>query len=290
MPSAGELLRSERLKKNRSLTDIAEQTCISRRYLEAIETDSTNDLPGEFFYKAFIRQYAKALDLDGDTTDRILSSAVPLNEPDPVPVLSQVYERAQSGDSNRWRPPTGVAVALLLIVLAGGSLLYAWWQRVQAPPETTEPQQVSQQPPQQQQQPTASQSEPLAPPSESAPPTTTPQPESATAPTPTAAAVPPGQPFLEVTANEPAWVHVSSEGKTVFIGTIEPNQPRQFPTGANATLRTGNAGAVDVRWNGKPVGPLGPKGQIRVVRFTPEGAQVVQPQPKVVAPETTPVP
>lgn len=46
MPSAGELLRNERVKRNRSLSEIAEVTCISKRYLEAIEVDRVQDLPG----------------------------------------------------------------------------------------------------------------------------------------------------------------------------------------------------------------------------------------------------
>jgi hypothetical protein len=93
----------------------------------------------------------------------------------------------------------------------------------------------------------------------------------------------PGQPLVEISATEPAWVQVSSEGKTVFTGTLEPNQSQQIPTAATATLRTGNAGGVEVRWNGKSVGPLGPKGQIRVVRFTSEGAEILTAKPKNVS-------
>lgn len=302
MPSAGELLRSERLKRNRTLAEIAAQTCISRRYLEAIETDSTKDLPGEFFYKAFIRQYAGALELDDSTTEHILSSAVPLNDPDPVPVLSQVYERAHTGEPNRWRPATPVAVGLLFAVLAGGSLLYAWWQqRSQATPES-EPRPSAQEStplrstpePAPVQQPAAA-----APESQPAAPVTAPgaapstQPSAAAPPSPApASSAPPltlGQPGIEISATEAAWVQVQSDGKTLFIGTLEPNQPRQFPVGANATLRTGNAGAVDVRFHGNPLGPLGPKGQVRVVRFTPQGAEIVPPKPKPVPAATTPV-
>ena len=284
MPSAGELLRSERLKRNRTLADIAGQTRISRRYLEAIETDSTNDLPGEFFYQAFIRQYAVALGLNEAETARIVSSAIPLNEPDPLPVLSQIYERAQtSSDSARWKPPTPVAVGLLLAVIAGGSLLYAWWQRATTA-ETAASQQAPAAVPAAKETPAESRPvEPVA--AQPAPP---PQTEAAPTPQTSAEPVAPAttQPGLEIAASEPSWIQVSSEGKTVFIGTLEANQPRQFATGASATLRTGNAGAIEVRWNGKSVGSIGPKGQVRVVRLTPEGAQVVAPQPKTVAPET----
>jgi cytoskeleton protein RodZ len=288
MPSAGELLRSERLKKNRSLAEIASQTRISRRYLEAIETDSTADLPGEFFYKSFIRQYANALELDSATTERILSSAVPLNEPDPVPVLSQVYER-QREETTRWQPSTGVAVGALVAVIAGGALLYAVWQRLQTPVETAA---VTQSPSPQNAQAAPVQAETPPPTAAPAEPPQTPAAEPAGAPAAQTQA--PSDPAsvagsvgagIELAASEPAWVQVSSDGKTLFIGTLKPNEPKQLATGSTVTLRTGNAGALDVRWNGKSVGPLGPKGHIRVVRFTPEGVAVVPPRPKPVPAE-----
>ncbi|MBC7924387.1 MAG: helix-turn-helix domain-containing protein [Bryobacteraceae bacterium] len=131
MQSAGQLLQSERLKRNKSLADIASETRISSRYLDAIERDDTSQLPGDFFYKAFLRQYASTLELDRATTDRIVASAVPTEEVDPVPAFNEAYANASTGASSRWTPPTSVAIALLVMVLAGGSGLYAWWQKAQ---------------------------------------------------------------------------------------------------------------------------------------------------------------
>src|SRR4051794_3381637 len=129
MPSAGELLRSERLQRNRTIAEIADQTCISARYLHAIEADDAKQLPGEFFYRAFLRQYANALGLDGATTNNVIAGAVTIEEPDPVPALNHAYLSSETARSpGRWTPPTGVAVGLLLAVLAGASGLYAWWE------------------------------------------------------------------------------------------------------------------------------------------------------------------
>jgi hypothetical protein len=44
-------------------------------------------------------------------------------------------------------------------------------------------------------------------------------------------------------------------------------------------MRVGNAGGLEVRWNGKPIGPIGPRGQVRVVLFTPENFQILEPGP-----------
>jgi len=136
MPSAGELLRSERLQQQKNLSEIATETCISTRYLAAIEADDVSQLPGEFFYKAFLRQYAKSLCLDEAKTKLVMASAVLMEEPDPVPALSHAYDNSEGARETRWAPPTAVAVGLLLAVLAGGSGLYAWWQNAKAQKET----------------------------------------------------------------------------------------------------------------------------------------------------------
>ena len=87
MPSAGQLLQSERVKQQRTVIDIAEATRINARYIEALERDDVEQLPGVFFYKAFIRQYAKALELNEAETERVLRASVSVNEPDPVPLF-----------------------------------------------------------------------------------------------------------------------------------------------------------------------------------------------------------
>src|SRR5687768_2243761 len=112
MPSAGELLRDERLKRNKSLGDIAAQTRISSRYLQAIETDRLEELPGDFFYRSFLRQYATALQLDDRSTLQILSSVAPAPEINPIPALSEAWEHAHTNDLSRFRAPTGLAVTL----------------------------------------------------------------------------------------------------------------------------------------------------------------------------------
>jgi hypothetical protein len=43
-------------------------------------------------------------------------------------------------------------------------------------------------------------------------------------------------------------------------------------------LRLGNAGAVTISLNGKPIGPAGPKGQVRTIQFTSGGFQIVLPK------------
>ena len=41
------------------------------------------------------------------------------------------------------------------------------------------------------------------------------------------------------------------------------------------TAQDRNAGGLEIQWNGKTIGPVGPRGQVRVVVFTPENFQIL---------------
>ena len=82
---------------------------------------------------------------------------------------------------------------------------------------------------------------------------------------------------VEVTAQEPVWVLIRSDGKYLFSGTLEANQTRTVEAGKDVTLRVGNAGGLTVTLNGKPLPALGPKGQVRTVQLTSGGFQIVAP-------------
>jgi Domain of unknown function (DUF4115) len=48
-------------------------------------------------------------------------------------------------------------------------------------------------------------------------------------------------------------------------------------------LLIGNAGGVEITLNGKPIGPVGDRGQIRVVELTQGGFQIALPKPSTPA-------
>jgi hypothetical protein len=76
-----------------------------------------------------------------------------------------------------------------------------------------------------------------------------------------------------LTAHEVAWVQVSADGRTEFVGTLHPNDTRSIAADAQVKILTGNAGGLDISLNGKPLDPIGPSGQVRTVRLTAEGPQ-----------------
>lgn len=73
---------------------------------------------------------------------------------------------------------------------------------------------------------------------------------------------------LQMEAQEPVWVMVTdNEGKILIARTLQANETRTLDLTTSATLRTGNAGGLHVRLNGKDLGPIGPIGKIRDVEF-----------------------
>jgi cytoskeleton protein RodZ len=80
---------------------------------------------------------------------------------------------------------------------------------------------------------------------------------------------------LALTATEDTWLSVSSDGTPVFSGLLEANQTKTIEGKESARLRVGNAAGLEVRWNGKPLGPLGAHGQVRDLAFTSDKFQFV---------------
>lgn len=62
--SIGDRLKEARVEKGLSLDEIQQQTKIQKKYLMAIEENDLGSLPGDFYVRAFTKQYAFALGFD----------------------------------------------------------------------------------------------------------------------------------------------------------------------------------------------------------------------------------
>jgi cytoskeletal protein RodZ len=112
----GEHLKREREMRGVSLNEISAATRISTRFLEAIENDRWNELPGGAFNRGFIRSIARFLGLDEDSlvAEYALDTSGNAN----------VREAPQFVKAGRnWRPVV-VAAAILLALLAAGLLVH----------------------------------------------------------------------------------------------------------------------------------------------------------------------
>jgi cytoskeleton protein RodZ len=312
MTSIGEILRRERLKRNLELGQIAQELKISSRFLEAIEAGQLDKLPGGVFTKSFTLQYARLLGLDEEEIAGQLQRTLepPPDVPAPVEApkpadsairVPRVEEWKAIGESRfRWSSSLSAA-ALVLVVMLACSGLYAWWQHTRRPvPAHESPPVAAVQPapppapveippsptPQPSTAPTATQppSEAPAPASSTAQPAP-PGPQGTPPPVPVASAsasIPNAAVRVELTADEPVWVLARSDGKYLFSGTLSAKESRTFEATSTVLLRLGNAGGVTITLNGKPVGPVGPRGQVRTVQFTSGGFEIVAvPKPPV---------
>ncbi len=73
---------------------------------------------------------------------------------------------------------------------------------------------------------------------------------------------------IEIEASEPAWISVTDpDGDRLAVGVIEPGKPRTLDVDGPVMLRTGNAGGLLVKLNGKPLGAIGPRGKVRQIAF-----------------------
>ncbi|MFP6713198.1 MAG: RodZ domain-containing protein [Rhodospirillales bacterium] len=72
--SVGGLLRASRNRRNEELREISSALCIRQVYLEAIENNNFEVLPGAIYAIGFIRSYAEYLGLDGEEVVRCYKS------------------------------------------------------------------------------------------------------------------------------------------------------------------------------------------------------------------------
>jgi hypothetical protein len=83
-------------------------------------------------------------------------------------------------------------------------------------------------------------------------------------------------------------VRARTDGKYAFSGTLNPNQSRTVEARESVELLLGDAAGVSVVLNGKSIGAVGPKGQVRTVQLSSGGFKIVS--AKAPAPEAAPAP
>src|SRR5271166_4829248 len=95
-----EVLRRARLDRGIDLATVAARTKINAKYLRAIEADDPKSLPGGFFYKSFVHQYATFLGVDTKAIDAEIDREVSADTPLPLP--SAARQTAAKLSSRPW--------------------------------------------------------------------------------------------------------------------------------------------------------------------------------------------
>lgn len=306
MTSLGEWLRDEREARDISLEEIAAATKIVSRYLEALEQDRFDLMPGGFFIKAIIRAYAGAIGLSPDEVVAKYRAAGLLGgtEAGPsdvqrapaveAPPLPQAFAAEPAVAPDKTERPAGTAAPALAIeeaprprispparkrVLttslgaAGILAIVALVVLIRPSPK----------------RPSAAPSEPETVIAQQALPAAQPA-QLGTAPAASLAdAEPAGEPSPAGTG-APAAVDEAWKGITIEISFIDETYIRVhtdgtlqvdglFPAGATATahadrellIQTGNAGGFTFSLNGRPAKPLGRVGRFLTdIKITPD--------------------
>lgn len=80
----GDKLRQARLNKNISLDELQQKTKIQKRYLEAIEKGAFDLLPGDYYVRTFLRQYAEVVGENGEHLVAVFNGEVDLDTTAPT--------------------------------------------------------------------------------------------------------------------------------------------------------------------------------------------------------------
>jgi cytoskeletal protein RodZ len=233
MASFGENLRRERELRGVDLRDIAEATNISLRFLQALEQDRADVLPGGIFPKAFVRQYATYLGLD---PDRLVTEYM----------HTHGGEVREGGAAPRRPASARMAAVFFGLILAGGVALFAAARAglFGREPTTPEP-------------------EPAA-----TPDVTLPADRVYPPPAPSTTAAAPGAPLtgalvLSLTARQDCWVEVQLDGTTALSRILTQGETQQLEAQSQIVLSVGNAGGIAFSVNGRPGIPLGREGEVK---------------------------
>lgn len=295
----GEHLKREREMRGVSLEEISAATRISVRFLEALENEQWERLPGGIFNRGFIRSVARFLGLDEENL--VAEYAMETHERPEIAVWTKEPVRKRTN----WTA-IGSAIVVAILVIAGvwyvhhryGVEISAWHQEhpifrtlvarfhhskapASSPPastsagdaatvQATPPQQAAAPPPATQTTPNVA--PPANPQASSAAPNTASSKNPATTspkalPTGNPAA-PPGQMELKVEAGETSTVSVLADGKVVFSGTLEAQRTLTLHAQNSFTVSSSKSNAVLLELNGHTVPPLGPPGEPGKITLT----------------------
>ncbi len=120
----GARLKEARLARGYSLDDLQDITKIQKRYLVGIEEGNYSIMPGTFYARAFIKQYAEAVGLDAEELLDQFKKDVPEAQKAEVtesytqsPTRRNLASKRASGKSMEAMPK--IIVALFIIVIIG---------------------------------------------------------------------------------------------------------------------------------------------------------------------------
>lgn len=218
----GERLRREREMRGVTIQEISTATRISTRFLEALENEQWDQLPGGVFNRGFIRSIARFLGLDEESLVAEYALGIKASPDARAPVVRHPAEIPRD-----WRP-IAVAGVICVALLAGIFALYHYGPILVSHLRARRHRvaHVAAQP---------AQSADLG-------------------GTPTAVLPAPTVPLvLRIEMTRPATVRVRADGKVVFSGRLRRREIKTFEANQNFEIASSESAAVGIELNGQPV-------------------------------------
>ena len=269
MESLGNYLKRERELKNISLSEIAKNTRVREHLLKAIEKDQYDLLPSGAYVKSFLSTYAKYVGLDPN--DVILRYQRALEEERTVPSSLRPPKRVLWDVKHPWKfGRTGAFAGIIggLVVAALIALYFLFYRPSAPPPALSIPEKMTPSVPE---NPKAEEIRSSA--SEET--RVKEVPPSASSPKFVGTALErEGKSFsLQLKADERAWVRIQVDGQPEREMTFNPGEGTSHQAMDRIHLIVGNAGGLDLVFNGRTLEKFGKSGEVVTLTFTPQGVE-----------------
>lgn len=297
MESLGARLKREREKRKITLEEISLSTKIGTRFLVAIEEEHFDQLPGGIFNKGFVKAYARSVGVDEAEAVAEYELATGASLPEVVPeggsgaelptASVPAFPNDYPGDGASRVPWGWFAIALLIVAFC-----FALWgfhsrerssrpSLPQLPAATSDNSAAAPAIAQNNAtQTTAGQAgaPPAAPAQEAG--SASPKPADTTAgdgmlpasvPTPYGSTSSPGAFLVQIRAREDSWVAISADGQQIMQATLAASVEKSIGARDQVVIKTGNAGALDISFNGRKLPAQGAPNEVKTLTFDPNG-------------------
>lgn len=221
-----------------SLKDIADTTHVSLKYLEAVESDRWEVIPGAFFIKGVLRNYARAVGLDeAQVIARSGKAGI-------IPLEESTGERVPSAAPRTSKKRTlslAALAALVLIILPFAVYFLTRPEKPRPAPEKSLP---------------VLEVQPAAPPEQKPAPVLEPKETGLR---------------MTIAFRERTWIQVYADGQLVLDGVKLTGDSAQVRAQREILIHLGNAGGIDCTLNGKACRSFGRSGAVvKNIAITPD--------------------
>lgn len=123
----GSRLKEAREEKQISLESLQDTTKIQKRYLEAIEQGNFHILPGKFYARAFIKEYANAVGLDSTELLEEYKDEIPQTEAESSTQYTQIHRSRKDNNPTKSSPFFSFIPTIIVVLLVIGIVFAAWY-------------------------------------------------------------------------------------------------------------------------------------------------------------------